>query len=76
MNERTFSITVKTGSSKSDVVSGADETFTVYTHAHPVDGEANEAVVKLLAEYFDVAKRYVEIVSGHTSKKKVVKIRF
>jgi uncharacterized protein (TIGR00251 family) len=42
--------------------------------APPVDGAANEALVRFLADTFSVAKSHVEIVSGHTSRDKIVRI--
>jgi len=42
--------------------------------APPVDGAANEACCKFLAELFDVARSNVEIVSGHTGRNKLVKV--
>jgi uncharacterized protein (TIGR00251 family) len=42
--------------------------------APPVDGAANEALVRLLAKTLRVPKRAVTIVSGMTARKKVVEI--
>jgi hypothetical protein len=46
----------------------------VYVHEPAVDGKANAAVVKLLADYYDVPKRAVSIMSGHKSRIKIVAI--
>ncbi len=43
--------------------------------APPEDGKANEAVIKLLAEHFKVSKSSIDIVSGWTSRQKVVIIQ-
>jgi len=40
----------------------------------PVDGEANDAVARALAKYFDIAPSRVRLVSGHTAKQKVFEI--
>jgi uncharacterized protein (TIGR00251 family) len=40
----------------------------------PVGGRANEAIVKVLAKYFDVAPSLVRLVSGTRSKRKVFEI--
>lgn len=40
----------------------------------PVGGRANEAIVKVLAKYFDVAPSLVRLVSGASSKRKVFEI--
>lgn len=42
--------------------------------APPVEGEANEAVVALLAKTFGIAKRDVEILAGATGRRKRVRV--
>lgn len=43
--------------------------------AAPVDGAANEAVVKLLAQTFRVPRRDVVILAGQTGRRKTIQIR-
>jgi uncharacterized protein (TIGR00251 family) len=38
----------------------------------PEDGRANEAVLRLLAETLDVPRARLELVSGHSSRDKIV----
>ena len=40
----------------------------------PIEGKANRAVVRVLARHFGVAPSRVRIVSGLTSKDKVIEI--
>ena len=62
-------------SSKEDRVEKIDENnFIVYVREPPVDGRANNAITKLLADYFGVKPYLVEIVSGSWSKTKIIKI--
>ena len=42
--------------------------------APPVDAAANEALVRLLAEQLDCPRGRVELVRGHTSRHKVIKL--
>jgi uncharacterized protein len=42
--------------------------------AAPVDSAANEALVELLAEVLDCPRNRVELVRGHTSRHKTVKV--
>jgi uncharacterized protein len=42
--------------------------------APPVDAAANEALLRLLAETLDCPRGRVELVRGHTSRHKVVKL--
>jgi uncharacterized protein (TIGR00251 family) len=41
-------------------------------NAPPVENRANEVLVAWLAEYFEVPRRQVQLVSGQTSRKKRV----
>jgi len=46
----------------------------LYLSAPAVDNKANEALVEVLAEHYNVKKNQVKIVKGHSSRQKVVKI--
>ncbi|HRH26727.1 MAG TPA: DUF167 domain-containing protein [Parcubacteria group bacterium] len=50
------------------------DTYFVYTTEPPIDGKANKAVTELLADYFDVSKSQVVLVSGLTNKNKIFDI--
>lgn len=43
--------------------------------APPVDAAANEALVHLLAERLDCPRSAVQLVRGHASRHKVIKVR-
>ena len=43
--------------------------------APPVDGKANAAVVQTVAKHLSVARRDVEVVSGHGSRRKTIHVR-
>lgn len=68
-----YSITVKAGS-KVEKVEKKDGGLVVFTHARAHDGEANKKVIEILADYFDVSKSQIEIVSGQKSKKKIINV--
>lgn len=70
-----INIRVLPRSSKNQVIGElADGTLKIKLMAAPVDGKANEELVKLLADYFQVSKNRVEIIRGLKSKNKVVQI--
>ncbi len=52
----------------------SEEYFNVSVKAPPVEGKANDAVILALAEYFQVSRSQVRLVSGSTSKRKVFEI--
>ena len=51
-----------------------DQALRVRLHAPPVDGKANLALMAWLANTLDIAKRDVELVRGHTAKRKQLRI--
>ncbi len=49
-------------------------TYKVSVKEAPVSGQANEAIIRALAEYFDIAKTNITLISGQTSKQKLFEI--
>ena len=60
--------------SREEVAGERDGALLVRVTAPPVDGAANEALVRLLAKRLRVAKGAVRIVSGDTSRRKTVEV--
>lgn len=58
--------------SKKELVKQEGQLLKVYTNSPAIDGKANEAVIGLLAKYFNVKKSRIEIVKGEKSRNKVV----
>jgi len=66
-----ISVRVKPGSKKGPLVeTDADGELTIYVQERAVEGKANAAVVKLLAEHLGVPRSRLELVSGATSRVK------
>lgn len=59
---------------KQESVELKDGVYVARVRAVPEKGKANEAVIKLLAKHFRVAKNQVKIVRGVTGRNKVVEI--
>ena len=70
----TVDIAVKPRSSREGVGPIQGDRLCVAVNAPPVDGKANLAVVRVLAETFRVARSAVTIVRGETGRKKTVRI--
>ena len=60
--------------SREEKVEKTENSYTVYVKEPPVENKANQAVIKVLAEYFKVAKSQVSILSGLHSKRKVIEV--
>ena len=60
---------------REQLVEKNDETsYTVSVKEPPVQGRANVAIIKAIADYFDVAPSRVRIISGWTSRQKTLEI--
>jgi uncharacterized protein (TIGR00251 family) len=70
----TFQVRVTPRSRQNKVQPQPDGSLKVYVTAPPEDGRANEAVMETIAEWLGVKRRQVTIVSGATSRTKVVRI--
>ncbi len=70
----TLSVRIQPRASKNEVTLREGGGFKIRLTAPPVDGAANEALLRFLADTFSVAKSQVGIVSGHTSRDKIVRI--
>jgi len=70
----TLDIAVKPRSSREGVGPVQGDRLCVAVNAAPIDGKANEAVVRVLAGTFKVARSAVTIVRGETGRKKTVRI--
>jgi len=49
--------------------------FDVWVKELPVQGKANEAVVRVLANYFDTSKSNVRLISGNKAKIKIFEVK-
>jgi uncharacterized protein YggU (UPF0235/DUF167 family) len=64
----------KPGSKKESLVVSAEGSLVVKTHSRPIDGEANNAIVEMVAKYFGIAKSKIIIIRGDKSKNKRIKL--
>ena len=65
---------VQPRAARSEIVGLHGAALKVRLQAPPVDGAANEALVKLLADRLGVPRRSVHVVAGATSRAKTVEI--
>lgn len=67
-------VKAKPGAAKEKIEKLDSETFRVSVTELPVQGKANQAIAKVLAEYFETAPSNVTLVAGFTSKNKVFEV--
>ncbi len=61
--------------SKIEKVEKIDNThFYVHVKEPPEKGKANNAIIKALSKHFNIPSSKINIISGHTSKQKIIEI--
>ncbi len=74
MAEIRLTVRVKPGASRAKVGGSHEGAVIVAVNAPPVDGAANEAVVRAVAGALGVKARQIRVASGHTSRTKILAI--
>lgn len=74
MEEIILKVYVQPKSSKNEVVGPYRDGIKVKVTAPPVEGKANETLIKFLAKEFKISASRVEILKGHNSREKIIRI--
>lgn len=67
-------VKVKPNSKHQSIKEETDGSITIHLKSPPVDGKANEELIKILAEKFCVSKSKIRIKSGLSSWQKLIEI--
>ena len=70
----TFKVKVQPGAAKNEIIGVQGDVLKIKINAPPVKGKANKALMDFLAKELGVKKSEIEIVSGHTSRVKKIKV--
>ena len=73
-NDIVIKVKIVPGSSKNKIIGTYNGALKIAITAPPVEGKANKKCIAYLAKYFDIAKSKIEIISGQTSKNKLIRI--
>jgi len=61
-------------SSKNEIVGPYRDGIKIKVTAPPIEGKANEALIRFLAKELGISSSYIEILKGHHSREKTLKI--
>ena len=70
----TLSLHVQPGAKKSECAGLHGEALKIRLAAPPVDGKANEALLRFLAQRLAIPRQQINLKSGQTSRQKVIEI--
>jgi len=69
-----INVKVKPGSRNEQVTRVDDVNLVVSVKEPPVEGKANEALIRVLSEYLNVPKNCIRILRGGKGRNKVIEI--
>ncbi len=67
-------VKVKPKAKEQKIIKISDTNFKVWVKEPPEKGRANTAVIGALAGYFNTSRANIKIISGSTSKLKIIEI--
>ena len=59
---------------RNEVLKISEGEYKVKVTAPPEKGKANEAVIELLADYFDVSKNSLNVIAGKSARVKIIDV--
>lgn len=74
MKDTLLKIYLQPKSSKNEMVGPYRDGFKIKVTAPPIEGKANEALIQFLAREFGISSSCIEIIKGHRSREKTIKI--
>ncbi|MES2901741.1 MAG: DUF167 domain-containing protein [Pseudomonadota bacterium] len=69
-----LAVLITPNAKKTEVVGVLDDALKLRLQAQPIEGRANEALIKYLAGVLSVPRSALTITHGHTSRKKLVEV--
>jgi uncharacterized protein (TIGR00251 family) len=69
-----FAVRVQPRSSRTGVDGVHGDAIRIRVNAPPVDGAANDAVIEVMAKTLGAARRDITIVSGESSRSKIIEV--
>jgi len=69
-----INVGVKPNSKEEKIEKIDDANFSIWVKELPIEDRANKAVLRVLADYFGIAQINIRIISGYTSRNKIIEI--
>jgi len=69
-----IAVQISPNAKRSEVLGVFDDALKIKLQAQPIEGKANEALVKYIAGALKVARSSVAITHGHTNQRKLLEV--
>ncbi len=67
-------VKVNPGAKKQQITKKSPDSFEIRVKAKPIQGSANQAVIKVLADYFKIPRQKIRLIKGARSRNKIFKL--
>ncbi len=67
-------VKVKLRAKEARLIKIDDTHFEIAIKEPPIEGRANQAVIEIISDYLKIAKSRISIISGNTSRQKILEI--
>lgn len=69
-----LAVQITPNAKKTEVMGVLDDALKLKLQAQPIEGKANEALIRFLARALSVPRSAITITHGHTSKRKLLQV--
>jgi uncharacterized protein (TIGR00251 family) len=69
-----LSVRITPNAKKSEVLGILDDELKIKLQAQPIEGKANEALIRFIADKLDISRRAITITHGQLNKHKLLEI--
>ena len=70
-----LAVQIQPNAKKTEVIGVLDDALKLKLQAQPIEGKANDALVRYLAETLSVPRSAVTITHGQTNKRKLIEVK-
>ncbi len=74
MKKTTLKVYLQPRSSRNEITGPYRDGIKIKVTAPPVEGKANEALIKILVKEFKISASSIEILKGRNSREKIIRI--
>ncbi len=69
-----LAVQIQANAKKTEVVGVLDDALKIKLHAQPIEGKANEALIRFLSDTLSVPRSAIALTHGQTNKRKLLEI--
>jgi len=74
MKNTILKVYIQSKSSKNEIIGPYRDGIKVKVTAPPIEGKANEVLIRFLSKAFGISPSFIEIIKGHHSREKTLRI--